>query len=353
MDYQNRFDRSIRQYFFSVLKTNLLKPASLFFLVKTVFNQGKAARRRRGFGKRNINVPPILIFSLTNSCNLDCPGCYNRARAKTEGRELNTAEIKDILSQARDLGVSIVILAGGEPLLRKDLFEIAGSIKDMLFPVFTNGVPIDDMMAGKFKALRNIVPVISLEGGCEETDGKRGKGTYGRVMSAFSDLNRSGILFGASVTATSKNFTEVTGGPFVDTLRRSGCKLVFYIEFVPASEDGGELVLDSAQRKQLISLMPALDSKYNSVFITFPGDEEVYGGCLASGRGFVHVNSVGDLEPCPFAPYSDTNLRVTRLKEALASGLLEKIRQNHEKLKETSGGCALWNEREWVASLLK
>ena len=70
-----------------------------------------------------------------------------------------------------------------------------------------------------------------------------------------------------------------------------------------------------------------------------------------AGRGFVHVSPEGNLEPCPFAPYSDTNLRDLSLKDALQSELLKEIRQNHEKLTETKGGCALWENREWIDSL--
>jgi MoaA/NifB/PqqE/SkfB family radical SAM enzyme len=60
----------------------------------------------------------------------------------------------------------------------------------------------------------------------------------------------------------------------------------------------------------------------------------------------------GSLEPCPFAPYSDTNVRESSLKDALQSELLARIRAGHDRLQETSGGCALWANREWVRSLL-
>jgi len=70
------------------------------------------------------------------------------------------------------------------------------------------------------------------------------------------------------------------------------------------------------------------------------------------GKGFIHINAEGDVEPCPFAPYSDTNLINSTLKEALQSDFLRKIRQSHEHLSETEGGCALWIKREWVKSVL-
>ena len=60
-----------------------------------------------------------------------------------------------------------------------------------------------------------------------------------------------------------------------------------------------------------------------------------------------------DVEPCPFAPYSDTNLRDSSLIEALQSDFLKEIRDNHDHLSETEGGCALWVERKWVQSVFQ
>jgi MoaA/NifB/PqqE/SkfB family radical SAM enzyme len=79
----------------------------------------------------------------------------------------------------------------------------------------------------------------------------------------------------------------------------------------------------------------------------------MYGGCLAAGRGFIHISADGRVEPCPFAPYSDTNLKAASLKEALKSEFLETIRNSDEHLHEEEGGCALWNKRDWVRSLIK
>ena len=77
------------------------------------------------------------------------------------------------------------------------------------------------------------------------------------------------------------------------------------------------------------------------------------GGCLSAGRGFVHINAQRDLEPFPFAPFSDTNVRDFSLKDALQSKLCEKIRQVPEFSRETGDGCILWKERELVESLIE
>jgi MoaA/NifB/PqqE/SkfB family radical SAM enzyme len=98
--------------------------------------------------------------------------------------------------------------------------------------------------------------------------------------------------------------------------------------------------------------MEPFRSKYPAVFLSFPGDEKKFGGCLSAGRGFIHVSASGDLEPCPFAPYSDASLLHVSLKEALQSEFLRRIRENSGELLEADGGCAIWKKREWAQALL-
>jgi MoaA/NifB/PqqE/SkfB family radical SAM enzyme len=94
-------------------------------------------------------------------------------------------------------------------------------------------------------------------------------------------------------------------------------------------------------------------SRHPALFIAVPRDEDDVGGCLSAGRGFIHINAAGDVEPCPFAPFSDVNLRNTSLRDALRSPLLSAIRDVPELARETGGGCILWKERERVQSLLQ
>ena len=88
------------------------------------------------------------------------------------------------------------------------------------------------------------------------------------------------------------------------------------------------------------------------VFVSFPGDEESAGGCLAAGRGFFHINSHGGAEPCPFSPYSDINVRDTSLKEALRSPLFVSLRDQNILTGEHSGGCVLFEKRAEVEAIM-
>ena len=92
--------------------------------------------------------------------------------------------------------------------------------------------------------------------------------------------------------------------------------------------------------------------KRRMVFISFPGDEKSSGGCVAAGRGFFHINSHGGAEPCPFSPYSDTNVRDSSLGEALDSHLFQSLRNGNYLMEEHAGGCVLYEKRKEVEALL-
>ncbi len=124
------------------------------------------------------------------------------------------------------------------------------------------------------------------------------------------------------------------------------------LEYTPIREGTDEWVITDAQRDAMKSLVVSFRRRFPAVFIAVPWDEEEQGGCLASGRGFVHISATGDLEPCPFAPYSDTNLLRVPLRQALESRFLRVMREHHALFAETDGGCALWKNREAVESLL-
>jgi MoaA/NifB/PqqE/SkfB family radical SAM enzyme len=89
------------------------------------------------------------------------------------------------------------------------------------------------------------------------------------------------------------------------------------------------------------------------IFISFPGDEKATGGCLAAGRGFFHINPEGKAEPCPFSPYSDTNVKDLSLLEALDSPLFQKLNNSGLLLQEHTGGCVLFSREEQVSDMLK
>jgi MoaA/NifB/PqqE/SkfB family radical SAM enzyme len=346
------FNDAIRKLFSNAVRVTLAHPRTAGFFVRMSRSQRRAARVRAGWEARGVHVPPFLIISVTGRCNLACAGCYFQAQERVE-EEMNGAKLADVVRQGRELGIGIMLLAGGEPFTRqKDLLSIASAEPGVIFPVFTNGLLLTETLVTQLKSQSNIIPVVSLEGHEMDTDARRGKGVSRQARATVERLRAAGVFFGISLTVTSGNLTTVTDPTFVAELMTLGCRLFFFVEYVPVREGTESLVLTEEQRCQLAACTDAMHDRHAGLFIAFPGDEQAYGGCLAAGRGFVHISPSGRVEPCPFAPYADTNVRDVSLLEALQSPFLKTIRESHERLGETQGGCALWAQREWVRSLL-
>ena len=341
----------------NAIKATFSDPRESAFMTKFALSSREASRRRAEAEKHGESIPPFLIASITSSCNLHCAGCYSRHNHACSDSapvdQLTSEDWESIFSEAKDMGISFVLLAGGEPLLRRDVLETAGEYPDILFPVFTNGTLLDDDYIKLFDKKRNLLPVLSIEGRKNKTDERRGSGVYDRIKRVMSRIRENHLIFGVSVTVTSENLAEVTGAEFLDELRSGGCKVVIYVEFVPVDEESRHLAPTDKEREYLSEKLSAVRQGYEDmVFLSFPGDEKSTGGCLAAGRGFFHINSHGGAEPCPFSPYSDINVKNTSLREAMGSPLFTALRDGQMLTEEHDGGCVLFEKRADVEMIL-
>jgi MoaA/NifB/PqqE/SkfB family radical SAM enzyme len=351
--YRETFNATIGETLSQAIRIIASDPALIIPGSVILHHQRKAAEIRKEHEARGLLVPPVMITSITSRCNLACAGCYMHGRGEKPAAEMSPAILASVVDQATDLGVSIIVIAGGEQLVRQEeIFRMAEAHPRILFPLFTNGLLIDETLAGRIAQYRNIVPVISFEGFREDTDMRRGSGVYDRLLATCSLLQDKGVFFGCSVTTTRKNFEQVTGEAFVRQMIDTGARVFTFVEYVPMAPGTGNLVLTHEQKKTLQAVLADYNRKFPALFIGFPGDEDTYGGCLAAGRGFVHVSPSGDLEPCPAAPFSDANLAMMPLKEALRSRLLARLREQPEALAESEGGCALRANHAWVEEIM-
>lgn len=339
------------------IRATLKDPAESIFMAKYAHSSKKASRLRQEAEERGEHIPPFLIASITSQCNLHCAGCYARSNHTCSDEkavsQLRDTEWQQIFEEAREIGVGFILLAGGEPLLRRDVLETAGKIPEILFPVFTNGTMIDDTYLQLFDRCRNLVPVFSIEGQEEKTDERRGAGIYQKLQSSMQKIREQHLIFGTSVTVTTSNRKEAVSEGFLDGLREQGCKAVFYIEYVPVTAETESLAFGEKEREFLKSKLQDIRKRYpEMVFVSFPGDEKTSGGCLAAGRGFFHINSHGGAEPCPFSPYSDINVRDTSLREALRSRLFLALQTQDVLREDHAGGCVLFEKKEQVEQLL-
>lgn len=316
----------------------------------------KSTSIRNSYEDKGIHIPPFLIASVASQCNLHCAGCYARSGGScgsaASQAELRAVQWQAIFAEAAQLGIPFILLAGGEPFLRRDVIEAAAQNRDILFPVFTNGTMLDEGYLSLLDAHRNVIPVLSIEGAPEDTDMRRGEGVHAAVSAAMRSLHNSGVLFGASITVTSENRHTVTNSDFVSALRDGGCGLVFFVEYVPVDANTDYLALDSEALCEMEKSVSRLKKQIDDMIIlSFPGDEAAMGGCLASGRGFFHINAFGGAEPCPFSPHSKHNLQTSSILEVLESDYFATLRELAQNADTHTGGCTLFAEQSAVLAL--
>ena len=357
-DIQEYMTKGVERVVSDALKATLKNPRESAFMLGFAKASTEASKKRQKAEKAGEHIPPFLIASITSKCNLHCAGCYSRCNHATVDTEpvtqLTDEEWYRIFDEADDLGISFILLAGGEPMLRRDVIEAAGKKKNILFPIFTNGTYIDERFFELFDRSRNLIPIMSIEGKKEVTDARRGAGIYDCLIKNMDELHERGLIFGASVTVTTENLTEVTSESFLNELADRGCKAVIYVEFVQVTDESKELAPGDAEREYLKKEIDRLrEESPEMVYISFPGDEKGSGGCVAAGRGFFHINSHGGAEPCPFSPYSDVNIKNSSLRDAMHSPLFMALQSGDILMDDHDGGCVLYEKRELVEQLMK
>lgn len=356
-DIQEYMTKGVERVVSDAIRATVSNPKESLFMTRFAIASRFASVKRKKAEEKGEHIPPFLIASITSSCNLHCAGCYSRCNKATDDndpvKQLSREDWAKIFDEADSLGISFILLAGGEPMLRYDVIEEASKKTEILFPIFTNGTFMNEQYIDLFDRCRNLVPIMSIEGDKETTDSRRGAGVYDKLVSGMDELMRRGIIFGASVTVTNENLDEVTSEKFINGLSERGCKAVIYVEYVPVTDDSYDLAPGDEEREKLKSGVARLRETHPEiVFISFPGDEKSSGGCVAAARGFFHINSHGGAEPCPFSPYSDINVKDTSLKEAINSRLFRTLRDGGFLLEDHPGGCTLYEKKEIVEQIV-
>ena len=356
-DLQTYLSKGAEQLVADALKATLKNPKESAYIMKFALAVRAASKKRMLAEDNGEHIPSFLIASITSQCNLHCAGCYSRCNQATiDSEPVKQLTVKDwtkIFDEADELGISFILLAGGEPMLRRDVMEAAGKKQNILFPIFTNGTFMDEKYFELFDRCRNLVPIMSIEGEKQTTDIRRGIGIYDKLIANMNELQRRGLIFGASVTVTTQNIKEICSNEFLKKLSDKGCKAVIFVEYVPVTDDSMELAPGDEERAYMAETLEKLrESTSDIVLLSFPGDELAMGGCMAAGREFFHINSHGGAEPCPFSPYSDVNIKETSLREAISSPLFRKLQENGVLSGEHVGGCVLYEKRDQVEALV-
>lgn len=278
--------------------------------------------------KYDCSVPWAILMDPTSACNLKCTGCWAAEYGNKLSMDYETLD--DIIRQGKKLGVFMYIYSGGEPLIRKkDIIKLCEKHSDCQFLAFTNGTLIDEEFADEMLRVKNFIPAISIEGFEEATDSRRGDGTYNAVIQAMDILRRKKLPFGASLCYTRYN-TEVIGSEeFVDFMIDKGVKFAWYFTYMPVGVDAvPELLATDSQREYMYRQIRNFRQTKPIFTMDFWNDGEYVDGCIAGGRRYLHINANGDIEPCAFIHYADSNIHEKTLIEAFQSPLFMQYHKN-------------------------
>lgn len=332
-------DPEVRKIFFR----NFIVNASLMGTRKIVASREKYA----------CNIPWAILMDPTSACNLKCIGCWAAEYGHTLNLEYEVLD--DIIRQGTQLGTHMYIYSGGEPMVRKgDIIRLCEAHPDCMFLAFTNGTLIDEKFADEMLRVKNFVPAISIEGFEEATDYRRGKGTFNKVMDAMRILKEKKLLFGASCCYTSKNIDSLSSEEYIDMLVEAGAKFAWFFHYMPIGNEAVPELLPLPEQREIMYHKIREFRNTKPIFtIDFQHDGEYVKGCIAGGSSYLHINANGDIEPCAFIHYADSNIREHTLLEAYKRPLFMAYKQGRPFNENMLRPCPMLENPEALRDMVK
>ncbi len=324
------------------------------------------------FGLRKPFVPGApfqVVWDITYACNLRCKHCYATA-GKQLPDELSTDEALEVVDKLDRLGVTIISFSGGEPLVRKDFFEITSyaAEKGLYVAVATNGTLINEEMAKKMKEHGIRYVQISLDGMRETHDAFRGiKGAFDRAVEGIKNCVKEGFFVNVSMTVTRFNYNEVS--KVIELCEELGVNWFMHYNFIPVGR-GKEIIesdITPEQREELLRMLYNRNKNSNiSLLSTAPqfarvalqcdaeiipthyynvkaGERlrrlaEFIGGCGA-GRFYFAIKANGDIQPCVFFPLKVGNIKYDDLEKLWRENRVFEDLRNKDII-EGCGNCS-------------
>ena len=296
--------------------------------------------------------PTLLVISPSMRCNLRCEGCY--AAEYQKYGELTKDELVDLIRQGRDdFGIHFYTILGGEPTAWPPLWECIEANPDVFFQVFTHGQLIDDEMAKRAAKLGNVMFAISIEGGPNETDARRGPGSYDRIAASMKRLREAGVLFGFSGTHTTKNHSAMAGAAFYKDMLEKGCAFGWVFQYCPIGRKPTmDLVPTPEQRLERFRTICKFRDENPLVVFDFWCDGEITDGCMAYGRRYLHILSSGMVEPCVFVHFAKDNVREKRLVEIVQSDFFREARGKAPFNTDRRAPCSFIDSPDFLRDLV-
>ncbi len=290
--------------------------------------------------KYGMKPPGFITLSPIKLCNLYCQGCYADSYKGTRAK-LEYPVVERIIREQKELwGSHFTVISGGEPLLYrdggKDLFDLAKEHQDTFFLMYTNGTLIDERVAKKFAEVGNITPAISVEGFEKETDERRGKGVFQKILRAFENLHGVGVPFGISLTATRENADLILKDELIEFyFEEQGALYAWIFQYMPIGRHITlKMMVTPEQRIEMYKRTWELIRERGLFIADFWNCGAITSGCISAGKpgGYIYIDWNGNVMPCVFNPYKIHNIlqvyaQGENLNTVLFSPFMEGIRK--------------------------
>jgi mycofactocin radical SAM maturase len=298
--------------------------------------------------KGGLDAPICLTWELTYACNLQCVHCLSSS-GQRDPRELTTAEAKQVLDELRDLQVFYINIGGGEPMVRRDFFElIEYSISQGIGVKFsTNGAFIDAEKARRLAAMDYLDIQISLDGTDAVTnDAVRGEGSYAMARTAMDNLQAAGFgPFKISVVVTRHNVDQLDEFKALADSYGAQLRVTRLRPSGRGADSWHDLHPTNAQQRQIYEWLLAHGEDVltgDSFFhLNALGEEPLPGlNMCGAGRVVCLIDPIGDVYACPFVIHDEFKAGSVRDAGGFAhvwkqSGLFRELREP-----ESAGACA-------------
>ena len=298
-------------------------------------------------------IPLVISWNLTRKCNLKCPHCYINATTQQLKNELTTEEAKNLIDQICEVSRPLLILSGGEPLLRKDVYELIsyGAEKGLKMGLGSNGSLIDDVAAKKLKAAGIETVSISLDSHIpEQHDEFRGiGGSWEKAVRAIKALRENGVLVQVNTTVTQQNYDQIDDiMSLAEELGVENFHLFFLVptgrgakiaDISPAKYEGMIKTTFAKAAKHKLNVRPSCAPQFMRIAKDMGLDMRQWiRGCIA-GLYYCRVYPNGDITPCPYLPIKLGNIREKSFKEIWFNSEVFKSLRDFNALKGKCGIC--------------
>ena len=298
-------------------------------------------------------VPLVLSWNVTRKCNLKCSHCYINAASTEAMDELTTEEGKRLIDQICEVSHPLLILSGGEPLLRKDIYELIqyGTQKGLRMGLGSNGALIDNAVAKKLKEAGIKTVSISIDSHIpEHHDDFRGvKGSWEKAVNAIKALRENDILVQVNTTLTQQNYDEIDD--IMSLAEKLGVENFHLFFLVPTGRGKKMADITPAMYEDMITKTFAKTARHKlnvrpscaPQFMRIAKDMHIdmrqwVRGCMA-GLYYCRVYPNGEITPCPYLPVKLGNIREKSFKDIWFNAEVFNAIRDFNNLKGKCGAC--------------